>query len=511
MMMFSVASAFLLFLRSFSVATVRKHRALGTNTKWTQLGDNIDGDDWLGYSVAMSGDGRTIVAGGPGNSADADDGNGNAAINSGYAQVMEYDNGSWSQLGDDIVFEGPAKHVGRSVSMSEDGRAIVVGAPLNGSNRYEYKYGAGSVRVFEYGRGYWNQLGSDIDGEAAGDHFGSSVAMSNDGKIIVVGGPLNNGREKGHGHVRVFEYSAGSWNQLGDDINGEADGDYFGFSVALSRDGRTIAVGGPGNGAFTIGGTGDGSGYARAFEYNGGSWSQLGADIDGEFAGDNFGSHVAMSGDGLTIVVGGPSLQLKGRDSGHVRVFEYIGGSWNQLGPVIDGDMPGDRFGSSVSISRDGRTIVAGAVQNGRTEAGSGYARVFEYSSETWNQFGGYIDGKDPNYLFGNSVSISQDGKTIAAGALLTGDGDNSGQVRVYTRPTTIIVDKSFGFITIAGIVGGMIFFLAAGYFVWSRTLKNSSKTNHGATELVSMKGERGVFSVIAEAVPGSLDVPDII
>jgi len=193
-MMFFVASAFLLFLRSFSVATVRNHRALGTNTKWTQLGDNIDGeaaDDWLGYSVAMSGDGRTIVAGGPGNSRATDDGNGNSAITSGYAQVMEYNDGSWSQLGNDIVFEGPATWFGRSVSISEDGRAIVVGAPLNGINRYEY--GAGSVRVFEYGRGYWNQLGSDIDGEAAGDWFGNSVAMSNDGKTIVVGGPLHNG------------------------------------------------------------------------------------------------------------------------------------------------------------------------------------------------------------------------------------------------------------------------------------------------------------------------------
>jgi hypothetical protein len=412
-------------------------------------------------------------------------------------------------LGNDIVFEGPATWFGRSVSISEDGRAIVVGAPLNGANRYEY--GAGSVRVFEYGRGYWNQLGSDIDGEAAGDWFGSSVAMSNDGKTIVVGGPLNNGNGEASGHVRVFEYSAGSWNQLGDDIDGEAAGDYFGNSVALSRDGRTIAVGGPGNGAFTIGGTGDGSGRARAFEYNGGSWSQLGADIDGEFAGDNFGSHVAMSGDGLIITVGGPSYQLNGRDAGHVRVFEYIGGSWNQLGPVIDGDMPGDRFGSSLSMSRDGRTIVAGAVQSGKTEAGSGYARVFEYSSESWTQLDGDIDGSGPDYRFGISVSMSQDGKTIVAGALLRGDGDNSGQIRVYTRPTTNTVDKSFGFITIAGIVGGMIFFLAAGYFVWSRTFKNSSKTNHGATELVSMKGERGVFNVIAEAIPGSLDVPDII
>eukprot|EP00979_Chaetoceros_neogracilis_P015530 scaffold6084_cov284-Chaetoceros_neogracile.AAC.1 len=507
-MMFFVASAFLLFLRSFSVATVRNHRDLGTNTKWTQLGDNIDGeaaDDLLGYSVAISGDGRTIVAGGPGNSVNADDGN--SAITSGYAQVMEYNDGSWSQLGDDIVFEGPATWFGKSVSISEDGRAIVVGAPLNGANRYEY--GAGSVRVFEYGRGYWNQLGSDIDGEAAGDQFGSSVAMSNDGKTIVVGGPLNNGNGKDSGHVRVFEYSDGVWNQLGADIDGEAAGDHFGFSVALSRDGRTIAVGGPGNGVYTTIGTGDGSGHARIFEYNGGSWHQLGADIDGEFAGDNFGNSVAMSGDGLTIMVGGPSFQLKGRDSGHVRVFEYIGGSWNQLGGAIDGDMPGDRFGISVSISGDGKTFLAAALQTGKD--GSGYARVFEYSSESWTQLGGDIDGTGPDYRFGISVSMSQDGKTIAAGALLAGDGDNSGQVRVYTRPTTITVDKSFGFITIVGIVGGMIFFLAAGYFVWSRTFKTSSKTKNGATELVSIKGERGVFSVVAEAIPGSLDVPDII
>jgi hypothetical protein len=66
--------------------------------------------------------------------------------------------------------------------------------------------------------------------------------------------------------------------------------------------------------------------------------------------------------------------------------------------------------------------------------------------------------------LFDRSVSVSQDGKTIVAGALQQREkGDDSGQVRVYTRPTTNAVDKSFGFITIAGIVGGMIFFLAAG------------------------------------------------
>ena len=54
-------------------------------------------------------------------------------------------------MSDDILFEGPTTWFGRSVSISEDGIAIVVGAPLNGENRYEY--GAGSVRVFEYGEG----------------------------------------------------------------------------------------------------------------------------------------------------------------------------------------------------------------------------------------------------------------------------------------------------------------------------------------------------------------------
>eukprot|EP00979_Chaetoceros_neogracilis_P013229 scaffold3742_cov267-Chaetoceros_neogracile.AAC.1 len=485
MMIFFVASAFLLFVCSFSVATVSNHRALGTNTKWTQLGDNIDGeaaDEFFGYNFAMSGDGRTIVAVG----LDLDE---NTDTTSGYAQVLEYDNGSWSQLGDGIQFEAAGDYFGNSVAMSNDGRAIVVGEPLITGGGY----GPGCARVFEYSRGSWNQLGSDIDGEADGDGFGYSVAMSEDGRTIAVGGPGNEA-----GYVRVFEYSGGVWNQLGADIDGEAAGDCFGNSVAMSNDGKTVVAGGPINGD-----SGDGSGHARVFEYNGRSWSQLGADIDGELAFDLFGYSVAMSGDGLIITVGGPS----GHDAGHVRVFEYIGGSWNQLGPVINGDMPDDGFGYSVSMSGDGRTIAAGAVQNGRTEAGSGYARVFEYSSESWNQLGGDIDGEAPMSFFGFSVSMSQDGNIMAVGALQQEEGDNAGQVQVYAKPTAVTNEKSLGFI----LVGSITVFLAIGYFVWSRTLKTSSKTSHGATELVSMKGEGSVSDIVAEGVPASLDVPAII
>ena len=71
----------------------------------------------------------------------------------------------------------------------------------------------------------WTQLGSDIDGEAEEDIFGWASAMSSDGSIVAIGGVLNDGNGSSSGHVRVYEYSSGSWTQLGSDIDGENAGD----------------------------------------------------------------------------------------------------------------------------------------------------------------------------------------------------------------------------------------------------------------------------------------------
>ena len=65
----------------------------------------------------------------------------------------------------------------------------------------------------------FDQLGSDIDAEAAGDNSGYSVAMSSDGTIVAVGAKSNDGNGDFSGHVRVFEFSGGSWSQLGSDID----------------------------------------------------------------------------------------------------------------------------------------------------------------------------------------------------------------------------------------------------------------------------------------------------
>ena len=85
-----------------------------------------------------------------------------------------------------------------------------------------------------------SQVGVDIDGEAAGDNSGYSVAMSGDGSRIAIGA-YGNGSSAGH--VRVYTLISGTWTQTGTDIDGEAAGDQSGYSVAMSGDGSRIAIG----------------------------------------------------------------------------------------------------------------------------------------------------------------------------------------------------------------------------------------------------------------------------
>ena len=87
------------------------------------------------------------------------------------------------------------------------------------------------------------QLGSDIDGEAANDQSGYSVSLSSDGTIVAIGARDNDGKGLNAGHTRIYQYSSGSWSQLGSDIDGEAAGDLSGWSVSLSSDGTKVAIG----------------------------------------------------------------------------------------------------------------------------------------------------------------------------------------------------------------------------------------------------------------------------
>jgi LPXTG-motif cell wall-anchored protein len=254
--------------------------------------------------------------------------------------------------------------------MSADGTRIAIGALFNdgsGSN-------AGHVRVYTWNGTTWTQTATDIDGEAAGDQSGYSVAMSTDGTRIAISAQGNDSSFSNAGHVRVYTWNGTNWAQTGADIDGEAAGDQLGRSVAMSADGTRIAIG-----ALFNDGSGTDAGHVRVYTWNGTSWTQTGADIDGKAADDLSGYSVAMSADGTRIAIGAPYTIVS--SAGHARIYTLINGVWTQTGADIDGEAAGDQSGNSVAISADGTRIAIGAQDNDGTSSGAGHVRV--YSSQT--------------------------------------------------------------------------------------------------------------------------------
>ncbi len=340
--------------------------------------------------------------------------------------------GSWKQMGSDIDGEAGDDESGRSVSLSSDGKRVAIGAKYND---HDEKENAGHVRVYEYKEGEWNQMGSDIDGEAAFDWSGETVSLSSDGTRIAIGAIKNNGNGSKSGHVRVYEYQQGTWMQIGTDIDGEARYDYSGTSVSLSSDGNRVAIGAYKNDA-------DGNknaGHVRVYQYKKGEWNQMGSDIDGEAAEDKSGIRVSLSSDGTRVAIGARYNDTYEKiDAGHVRVYEYKQGSWNQMGSDIDGEAAFDESGVSVSLSSDGTRVAIGSQKNDAhskyANYNAGHVRVYEYKKGEWNQMGSDIDGEAAEDKSGTSVSLSSDGTRVAIGARYkNSDGnEDAGSVRLY-------------------------------------------------------------------------------
>ena len=353
---------------------------------------------------------------------------------------------NWSQLGDDT--DGEAEQDGSGiVSLSSDGTRLAIGAPANDGTDQN----SGHVRVYEWSGNTWIQMGQDIDGEARRDTSGSSVSLSGDGMRVAIGAPENSKslEDWGSGHVRVYEWSGNTWTQMGQDIDGEAEQDGSGGSgsVSLSSDGTRVAIG-----ARRNDGGGFNSGHVRVYEWDNGTWTQIGQDIDGEKA-DIYAGVVSLSGDGTRVAIGAAgSIML--HTTGQVRIYDLINDTWTQTGQVIHGEDSGDKSGGSVSLSSDGMRVAIGARGNDGedgnpiigTTVNVGHVRVYEWSNETWTQRGVVIQGKwtqigqdidgevkgDSSGDWG-SVSLSSDGTRVAIGARGNdGGGNESGHVRVY-------------------------------------------------------------------------------
>jgi flagellin-like hook-associated protein FlgL len=336
--------------------------------------------------------------------------------------------GAWTQLGSDIDGEA-AGDVSGIVSSSADGKTVAIGAPYNDGNGSD----SGHVRVFDWDGTAWVQKGADIDGEAAGD-IASLVSLSADGNTMVIGAPLNDGNGETSGHVRIYDWDGVSWTQRGADIDGEAAGDQSGLMASISADGNTVSIGASYNGGLpNTNANGYWAGHARIFDWDGSTWSQRGADIDGEAMIDFSGRRTQLSADGNTIAVAGFLNDGNGSDSGHVRMYDWNGSSWAQRGRDIDGSSAGDQSGYSISLNADGNTLAVGSILNDTGGKDSGQTRIFDWNGTAWQQRGADIYGESLGDVSSRGLSLSADGNTIAIGAPYNdGNGADAGHVRLY-------------------------------------------------------------------------------
>ncbi|HST33224.1 MAG TPA: hypothetical protein VLJ80_06860 [Solirubrobacteraceae bacterium] len=232
--------------------------------------------------------------------------------------------------------------------------------------------------------------------------------------------------------------------QQGEKLTGgaEAGQGLAGWSVAVSADGNTALVGGPGDEGQR--------GAAWVFTRTGTTWSQQGSKLTagGESAEGAFGISVALSGDGNTALIGASADEFTGEEQqqlGSVRVFTRSGLTWTEAQKLEAGIRGAeDEFGTSVAISADGATAAIGAPAD---EAGEGAVWVFKLSEGAWLRTVGLDTCEEREFpsekcikreqetgagQFGASVALSSNGDTILIGGPV--DNSNAGAVWVYEK-----------------------------------------------------------------------------
>ena len=374
----------------------------------------------FGHIVALSADGSTMAVSAYFEPSAAKGVNGNQADKSipqaGAVYVFTRNGNRWAQqayikasntgeagVGDNF---GDGDQFGFALAISDDGNTVAVGANaedsnatgINGNQADNSMISAGAVYVFARTGTAWTQQAYVKPTNTFGNtQFGYSIALTANGNTMavssfdeggisrLVNGPMTRGRN-GSGAVYVFGRNAGKWTQDAYLKAENAEGnDSMGVQVAISDDGNTIAAGALDEDCTATGvnpsGCGDdalsdiSTGAAYVFVRTDGEWKQQ-SFFKASNTGKNdwFGSRLTLSGDGNTLAVtsqledsnakgiNGNQNDDSATEAGSLYVFTRSGDAWRQIAYVKGSNNEAfDEFGSSVALSRDGRTLVAGA------------------------------------------------------------------------------------------------------------------------------------------------------
>lgn len=403
----------------------------------------------FGSSVALSADGSTLAVGAYDEaSGDPKNESDRSLLSSGAVYMFTRTDMTWKQK--QYLKASPitvSALFGSSVAVSGDGLTVAIGAPRESPGR------SGAVYVFAGRDGVWAQQVRLAAALNRNEQFGISVALSVDGATLAVGapGPGQTDAEPPEtgandpGMVHVYRRTGTAWSGpaiIKADVPGM--GNQFGYSVALSGNGSTLAVGACGP-CQSDGGVKD-AGAVYVFTSGGSGWVQsppLRASQPD--LGDLFGYSVALSDDGATLAVGayqedGPvddPASNSTMDGGAVYVFTRGASpsTWNQPAYVkADTTTMANHFGHSVALSPDGQRLAVGAPGESSKSTGvdnedmdhsashSGAAYVFTRNGETWRQ-SSYLKASNTSRdaALGQTIALSRDGSTVAVGAFEEG------------------------------------------------------------------------------------------
>ena len=273
--------------------------------------------------------------------------------------------------------------------------------------------------------------GSSLEGQGKLDFLGHAVATSADGLTIATAAHEDNeysfydphlpgddaSTHEGTGYVAVWRWDAGAgaWQQRGTDLVGSRLKDQFGSAVVMSGDGDTIAV--------AAAQETTGNGYVRVFTFSSGNYAQI-----HELAA--YASKVHANG--LALSADGSTLAVAEEESGTPRVVVYsVSGGTVSLQATLSSDGVAPR---SVALSDDGNSLVLGAPTD---NANQGRVQTYSRSGATWTRLAtADLDG-GANDHFGQSVTLSANGRVLAVGAehiATSATGDTASYVRVYAR-----------------------------------------------------------------------------
>ena len=342
------------------------------------VGTGATGDSQQGRAVSISRDGLILAVGG-------------LRDNSGLGAVWLYSRSgtTWTQQQRILGVGTGEVRFGASVALNANGATLVVGAPSAGLS--------GLVRIYvRNGGGTWT-LQQQLSQSTVG-YFGASVAVSGDGNTLAVGDWLTSSNT---GATYIYQRSGVTWNQGPKLVGtGAIDASRQGFSLSMSDDGNTVAVGGISD-TFNQAGVWV---FGRANSSD--PWSQLGPNLQVDITDNaNFGSAVALSGNGQTIAAGGPAHNNR---TGGVWVFQRNASDlWTQEGPLLTVTGGVNSQGKAVSLSYNGNLLAIGC-----PSFPSSATAVFERSLAQWTQ---------SSLLVGSNSGLTVDQGTAVA---LSGAGE---------------------------------------------------------------------------------------